>query len=149
MLDELQAEAPDYEIDPLNYLLSVGQSLEEIEQYRKDGIPLWEVARAVHSIRERGESLDDSQRFIARSADEFGEDKTEFVWYPFVPVGDYTVLMADGGTGKTILSCGIAPAKDFRQSSLFVDIIIGFSFKRAFHTDDVASADAVICPPVI
>lgn len=40
MLDELQAEAPDYEIDPLNYLLSVGQSLEEIEQYRKDGIPL-------------------------------------------------------------------------------------------------------------
>ena len=52
MLDELQAEAPDYEIDPLNYLLSVGQSLEEIEQYRKDGIPLWEVARAVHSIRE-------------------------------------------------------------------------------------------------
>ena len=78
MLDELQAEAPDYEKDPLNYLLSVGQSLEEIEQYRKDGIPLWEVARAVHSIRERGESLDDSQRFIARSADEFGEDKTAF-----------------------------------------------------------------------
>ena len=38
MLDELQAEAPDYEIDPLNYLLSAGQSLEEIEQYRKDGI---------------------------------------------------------------------------------------------------------------
>ena len=110
MLDELQAEAPDYEIDPLNYLLSVGQSLEEIEQYRKDGIPLWEVARAVHSIRERGESLDDSQRFIARSADEFGEDKTEFVWFPYIPVGDYTVLMADGGTGKTILCCGIAAA---------------------------------------
>ena len=110
MLDELQAEAPDYEIDPLNYLMSVGQSLEEIEQYRKDGIPLWEVARAVHSIRERGESLDDSQRFIARSADEFGEDKTEFVWYPYIPVGDYSVLMADGGTGKTILCCGIAAA---------------------------------------
>lgn len=110
MLDELQAEAPDYEKDPLNYLLSAGQSLEEIEQYRKDGIPLWEVARAVHSIRERGESLDDSQRFIARSADEFGEDKTAFVWFPYIPVGDYTVLMADGGTGKTILCCGIAAA---------------------------------------
>ena len=110
MLDELQAETPEYERDPLNYLLSAGQSLEEIEQYRKDGIPLWEVARAVHSIRERGESLDDSQRFIARSADEFGEDKTEFVWYPYIPVGDYSVLMADGGTGKTILCCGIAAA---------------------------------------
>lgn len=62
MLDELQAEAADYEIDPLNYLLSVGQSLEEIEQYRKDGIPLWEVARAVHSIRERGECFRSRKR---------------------------------------------------------------------------------------
>ena len=31
MLDELQAEAPDYEIDPLNYLLSVGQRSVTVE----------------------------------------------------------------------------------------------------------------------
>ena len=103
-------DVPEYERDPLNYLLSVGQTLDEIEQYKKDDIPLWEAARAVHSILERGESIDDSQKFIARSADEFGEDQTEFVWYPYIPVGDYTVLMADGGTGKTILCCGIAAA---------------------------------------
>ena len=69
-------DVPEYERDPLNYLLSVGQTLDEIEQYKKDDIPLWEAARAVHSILERGESIDDSQKFIARSADEFGEDQT-------------------------------------------------------------------------
>ena len=47
-------DVPEYERDPLNYLLSVGQTLDEIEQYKKDDIPLWEAARAVHSILERG-----------------------------------------------------------------------------------------------
>ena len=103
-------DVPDYEKDPLNYLLTV-QSLEEIQrEYIDAGIPLWEAARAVHNIQERGESIEDSQKFVARSADEFGEDQTEFVWFPYIPVGDYTVLMADGGTGKTILCCGIAAA---------------------------------------
>ena len=46
--------------------------------------------------------------FNAKSAAEFGDDKTEFVWTPYIPIGDYTVLMADGGTGKTIFCCGIA-----------------------------------------
>ena len=78
--------------------------MEDIQRdYLDADIPLWEAARAVHNILERGEIMYDSQRFIARSADEFGEDKTEFVWFPYIPVGDYTVLMADGGTGKTIL----------------------------------------------
>ena len=71
---------PEYERDPLNYLLSANMPMEEIEGHLKDGLELWEVARAVHDIQERGESIDDSQRFIARSADEFGEDQTEFVW---------------------------------------------------------------------
>jgi RecA-family ATPase len=47
---------------------------------------------------------------IARAAAEFGEDDTHFLWYPYLPIGDYCVMMADGGTGKTILSCGIAAA---------------------------------------
>ncbi len=38
----------------------------------------------------------------------FGEDNTRFLWYPYLPIGDYSVMMADGGTGKTILCCGIA-----------------------------------------
>ena len=48
--------------------------------------------------------------YRAKSAAEFGDDNTKFVMYPYIPVGDYTVLMADGGTGKTILCCGIAAA---------------------------------------
>ena len=43
----------------------------------------------------------------AKAASEFGEDNTKFLWYPYIPIGDYTVMMADGGTGKTILCCGI------------------------------------------
>lgn len=43
----------------------------------------------------------------AKSAAEFGEDNTRFLWYPYIPIGDYTVMMADGGTGKTLLCCGI------------------------------------------
>ena len=48
--------------------------------------------------------------YKARRAADFGEDITKFVWYPFIPVGDYTVLMASGGTGKTYYICGIAAA---------------------------------------
>lgn len=48
--------------------------------------------------------------FEARAAEQFGDNETVFVWYPYIPVGDYTVLMADGGTGKTIFCCGIAAA---------------------------------------
>lgn len=46
----------------------------------------------------------------AKAATEYGEDNTSFLWTPYLPIGDYTVLMADGGTGKTILCCGIAAA---------------------------------------
>ncbi|MBQ3371825.1 MAG: AAA family ATPase [Oscillospiraceae bacterium] len=47
-------------------------------------------------------------RFLAKSAEEFGEDDTRFVWHPYIPVGDYSVLMAEGGAGKTMFCCGIA-----------------------------------------
>ena len=47
-------------------------------------------------------------RFLSKSAEEFGEDDTRFVWHPYIPVGDYSVLMAEGGAGKTMFCCGIA-----------------------------------------
>lgn len=46
----------------------------------------------------------------AKAASQFGEDNTKFLWYPYLPIGDYSVMMADGGTGKTILCCGISAA---------------------------------------
>ena len=45
---------------------------------------------------------------IAKPASSFGEDNTKFLWYPYIPMGDYSVMMADSGTGKTVLCCGIA-----------------------------------------
>ncbi len=46
----------------------------------------------------------------AKAATQFGEDNTSFLWFPYLPIGDYSVMMADGGTGKTNLCCGIAAA---------------------------------------
>ena len=50
------------------------------------------------------------KEYSAVPASEFGEDQTSFVWYPYIPIGDYTVLMAPGGTGKTYFMCGVAAA---------------------------------------
>ncbi len=60
-------------------------------------------------VEEINSSLKEPE-YKARRAADFGEDVTSFVWYPFIPVGDYTVLMAPGGTGKTYYICGIAAA---------------------------------------
>lgn len=39
---------------------------------------------------------------------EFEKKPIRYVWYPYIPAGDYTVLMAAGGTGKTYFACGMA-----------------------------------------
>ena len=46
----------------------------------------------------------------AKTAAEYGKLNLRFIWYPYFPVGDYSVMMADGGTGKTIICCGLAAA---------------------------------------
>ncbi|MBR5426781.1 MAG: AAA family ATPase [Clostridia bacterium] len=43
-----------------------------------------------------------------RSADDYDASAASFLWYPYIPSEEYTVLMAAGGTGKTYLTCGIA-----------------------------------------
>ena len=48
--------------------------------------------------------------FEARRASEVEEDHTRFTWYPYLPAGDYSVLMAAGGTGKSFFCCGVAAA---------------------------------------
>lgn len=47
---------------------------------------------------------------IAKTAAEYGKLNLRFIWYPYFPIGDYSVMMADGGTGKTIICCGLAAA---------------------------------------
>lgn len=60
--------------------------------------------------RETPEWTPESRGRKAKAASTFGQDNTAFLWYPYLPIGDYSVMMADGGTGKTILCCGIAAA---------------------------------------
>ena len=48
------------------------------------------------------------QPLEAKKGYEFEKKNIRYVWYPYIPAGDYTVLMAAGGTGKTYFACGVA-----------------------------------------
>ena len=84
--------------EKINACLDLGASIAEIERLQGEGFSVDEIYSAINTL----------MRYEAKSAAEFGDDNTEFVWTPYIPIGDYTVLMADGGTGKTIFCCGIA-----------------------------------------
>ncbi|MBQ4544080.1 MAG: AAA family ATPase [Oscillospiraceae bacterium] len=84
-----------------------GMSDEQYEKLIRDGYSTDEIFKSAKEIVLRGESLADDCEFKPKLASEFTGRKTRFVWYPYIPIGDYTVLMADGVTGKTIFCCGI------------------------------------------
>lgn len=83
--------------DITDYVEAVGieQAVKAVSDLAQQATP-WRPAQAA--------------QYTARKAADFGEDNTTFVWFPYVPVGEYTVLMSPGGTGKTYLICGIAAA---------------------------------------
>lgn len=91
-----------------DYCLANGMSESDLKKLLNIA-PIEEVYSSVQSQIKRGDN-DGECLFYAKRATEFGDDKTEFAWFPYLPIGDYTVLMADGGTGKTILCCGIIAA---------------------------------------
>ena len=45
-----------------------------------------------------------------RRASEFPDEQINFLWRPYIPKGEYTLLAAAGGYGKTALCCAIAAA---------------------------------------
>ncbi|MBD5143777.1 MAG: AAA family ATPase [Ruminococcus sp.] len=47
-------------------------------------------------------------KLVAKKGYEFEKKPIRYIWYPYIPAGDYTVLMAAGGTGKTYFACGVA-----------------------------------------
>lgn len=104
--------------NPADFLLRYMSSEQIQARIRRTGCTLEEIAEAVQHLIDRGEPfhLDDQSEEPpavsrpAKSAAQFGEDNTRFLWYPYLPIGEYSVMMADGGTGKTILCCGIAAA---------------------------------------
>ncbi len=40
----------------------------------------------------------------------------KFIWYPYIPLGEITIMFAAGGTGKSFLTCGIAADMTAGQS---------------------------------
>lgn len=113
--------------DPQNELLRLGFTGEELERLSRSG---WKAERILDEVRGFLDANLTTEKYAASTffeaypdlinggaqktifqavpASSFGESKTRFIWYPYIPIGDFTVLMASGGTGKTILNCGIA-----------------------------------------
>ncbi|MDE7093395.1 MAG: AAA family ATPase [Oscillospiraceae bacterium] len=58
-------------------------------------------------IKDSSEIFPES-KLIAKKIYEFEKKPIRYIWYPYIPAGDYTVLMAAGGTGKTYFACGVA-----------------------------------------
>lgn len=104
--NEKQTEHTEKQVK--EYCIKNGMTEEQFKKYLAAGFSISEIYNSAKDIISKCGALDGSEVFNAKLANEFGEDKTNFLWFPYIPIGDYTVLMADGGTGKTIFCCGIA-----------------------------------------
>ena len=88
-----------------------GMTAANYDRLVRDGPPDAEIRAAAELVlSETGTLAESPSPYIARCAADFGDAEISFTWYPYIPSGDYTVLMADGGTGKTVFCCGIAAA---------------------------------------
>lgn len=84
---------------------------------RRHGISYNDIHRMINDEMQRSGSsadqLDLSEIFPliatggrkARSADSFQVKPHEYLWKPYIPMNDVTILMAAGGTGKTMFCC--------------------------------------------
>lgn len=57
------------------------------------------------SREEPEEEEEDLPPRMARPAAQFERKPHQFYWYPYIPAGDVTALVAPSGTGKTYISC--------------------------------------------
>ena len=57
-----------------NLLLNHGMDIDEIESYQENGFTLKEIYESFLNVKR-----------IAKTAAEFGEDNTSFVWTPYIP----------------------------------------------------------------
>lgn len=82
-----------------------GFSTAEISALIKDeGYSLQQI------VEEGFRPQDPVRRLPAVCATDVKVEKVRFLWWPYLPIGDYTVMMAEGGVGKTIACAGIAAA---------------------------------------
>jgi hypothetical protein len=53
-------------------------------------------------------TLRPSSRWHVQTGSEVEPKPVEFLWNPYLPIGEVTMVMAAGGVGKTFALCGIA-----------------------------------------
>ena len=46
--------------------------------------------------------------YTVKKLSEVKPEPLKFIWYPYIPIGEITIMFAAGGTGKSFLTCGIA-----------------------------------------
>jgi len=55
---------------------------------------------------ETAENTEIKYHFV--KASDVKETQIEFAWFPYLPIGELSIMYASGGTGKSFLTCGIA-----------------------------------------
>jgi len=81
---------------------------EKTQELLKSAIEKTEFYTQEQSETETHVPIQEKNVFKAKKGYEFERKEIRYVWYPYIPAGDYTVLMAAGGTGKTYFACGVA-----------------------------------------
>ena len=60
-----------------------------------------------NSIHEEGETV---VELITKTASDIVTQEIIWTWYPFLPQGSATLLIGDGGSGKSFATCALAAA---------------------------------------
>ncbi len=89
-------------------------SLAQMEQYGQEqfalGTDIDSLRKIYTDLAEEIRAYEARPLYFAVPASSFTERETRFVWKPYLPEGEFTVLMAPGGTGKTYFVCALAAA---------------------------------------
>ena len=102
--------------DSLDFLLAHGLSAAEIERLTAEGVHMDELLAAGQRLVERGRTLSGGETLhsagldLFRPVSEFAEVEANWLVNGWIPAGQITLLAADGGVGKTSVTCDIAAA---------------------------------------
>lgn len=114
-LEQKAADAIEPEVaDGIRQRIGIAQAalcVEAEDEYSAESVVDFKL-RSLRMIGE-AEAADKIARQLGgvptpKSAAEYEGKPTRFVWYPFLPCGEYSVLAAAGGSGKGMTACLIA-----------------------------------------
>ena len=133
MLD-FNEEDPDAGIRLMETALRIvgeGDSVDEIErQFDPSYTPASTPVRKKH---------------IPVSANHFDGKPTRFVWYPFIPCGEYSVMAAAGGSGKgmcaTLIAAYLSRGFDLPEDGKIPDSLRAFPYREPQNVLFISSED--------